>query len=43
MMAAMQEALNQSIDAKRFLAMRIVDLMPGLDTDLAGICVLRAP
>ncbi len=43
MMAAMQETLNQSIDAKRFLAMRIVDLMPGLDTDLAGICVLRAP
>ena len=38
---AAQDALNQSIDAKALLNMRIVDLMPGLDNDMADICVGR--
>ena len=43
LMGAMQDALDQSIDKERFLALRIVDMMPGLDTDLSDICVLRTP
>lgn len=38
---AAQEALNRSIDAKALLGTRIIDLMPGLDKDLAGACISR--
>ena len=38
---AAQEALNRSLDAKLLLSLRIVDLMPGLEQDLADVCVFR--
>jgi hypothetical protein len=38
---AAQEALNRSIDTKLYLSLRIVDLMPGLEQDLADVCVFR--
>jgi hypothetical protein len=38
---AAQEALNRSLDAKMYLSLRIVDLMPGLEQDLADVCVSR--
>jgi hypothetical protein len=42
LMDAAQDALNQSIDTKALLSTRIVDLMPGLDKDLTGVCILRS-
>ena len=39
LMDAMQEAAGQSTDAKALLGVRNVDLMPGLDNDLADVCV----
>jgi hypothetical protein len=38
---AAQEALNRSLDSKFYLSLRIVDLMPGLEQDLADVCVFR--
>jgi hypothetical protein len=38
---AAQEALNRSLDTKLYLSLRIVDLMPGLEQDLADVCVFR--
>lgn len=36
---AAQQALNRSLDNKLYLSLRIVDLMPGLEQDLADVCV----
>jgi hypothetical protein len=41
LMGGLQEAVNASTNAKALLGTRIVDLMPGLDKDLADICLLR--
>jgi hypothetical protein len=38
---AAQQALNRSLDTKLYLSLRIVDLMPGLEHDLADVCVFR--
>jgi hypothetical protein len=38
---AAQQALNRSLDTKLFLSLRIVDLMPDLEQNLADVCVLR--
>jgi hypothetical protein len=39
---AAQEALNRSLDTKLYLSLRIVDLMPGLESDLADLCISRS-
>ena len=39
---AVQLALNESVNTKALLSMRIVDLMPGLESDLADVCVRRS-
>jgi hypothetical protein len=39
---AVQLALNDSVNPKALLGMRIVDLMPGLESDLADLCIRRS-
>ena len=39
---AAQMALNDSTDTKAWLSTRIVDLMPGLEQDLADVCIFRS-
>ncbi len=39
---AVQLALNESLDTKALLGTRIVDFMPGLENDLADVCVRRS-
>lgn len=41
LMVAVQEALNQSTDTRALLGTRVVDLTPGLDKDLAAVCISR--
>jgi HAMP domain-containing protein len=38
---AAQEALDQSINTKTLLGVRNVDLMPGLENDMADVCIGR--
>jgi len=42
LVTAAQDALNQSIDTKAWLAIRSVELTPGLESDLAGVCIRRS-